>query len=485
MTVPLSLGFLRGLGALALLGLGAATVSAQDTLEGRLGELMARAQVPGLQLTVIADGRVARSLALGVRSVDTGAPVTAVTVFEAASLSKPLFAYVVLQLVDQGLLDLDRPLSEYFDYPDLSHDERVDAVTARMIMGHTSGLPNWRGQDERLEFVRAPGQTFGYSGEGFVYLQRSVEHVTGESIEMLARRLVFEPLGMDHSSYRWTQTPDADVALGHNQNGTVRSKRDVGEEANAAWSLHTTAEDYSRFLLAVLRGDRLSDSLRAALMVPLANVVADEDDGPGDVMWGLGWGLEDGEPHGWGMWHWGHNGGYRAFVVGFPADGTGVVLFSNSDNGMLLLADALALTVPGEHPAVQWLDYESWDDPGRLVRLELEEVIRVEGIEAGIERFRLLRADQPEAFDEATLNGLGYALLRSGLVADAIIVFQMNVAMYPTSSNPYDSLGEAYFEAGDYARALANYRSSVRLNPANANGRRMIERIEREQRAGG
>ncbi len=468
---------MMGAGALTILMVGSA--AGQGSEDQRVLELMQVSGVPGLQLTVIEDGALGWTRGYGVRSSDTMEPVDGQTVFEAASLGKPVFAYAVLQLVDAGVLDLDRPLAEYYQYQDLSHDERTAQVTARMVLSHSSGLPNWRPQGEPLNYLHEPGTEFQYSGEGFVYLQRAVEHLTGESLEVLARRLVFDRFGMNRSSYRWTNTPEggANVAVGHGVDGSPRDKQEVADDANAAWSLHTTTADYGRFLVAVMQGRRLSDSLHTAMMSPQADVAA-------GVQWGLGLGLEVGGDRGVALWHWGHNGGYRAFVLGYPADGSGLVMFSNSDNGMLLLADLLEAVAEGVHPSVAWLDYQSWDAPARLVRLELEEVINTDGIEAGISRYRLLRKSEPsEAFEEGMLNALGYSLLRAELVREATIVFQMNVAQYPAASNTYDSLGEAYFTAGDYPRALENYRRSVRLDPANGNGVMMIERVQKAMRS--
>jgi len=453
-----------------------ASVSAQDGVDRYVIELMRASDVPGLQLTVIEDGAIGWTRGYGVRSNGTMEVVDDETVFEAASLSKPVFAYAVLQLVDAGLLDLDRPLAEYYEYEDLAHDDRTAQVTARMVLSHSSGLPNWRPRDQPLDYVHEPGAEFQYSGEGFVYLQRTVEHVTGESLEAMARRLVFVPLAMVHSSYRWANIPGVNVAIGHGVDGSPRDKGEVSDDANAAWSLHTTTADYGRFVAAVMHGQRLSDSLRMALMSPQADVEA-------GVQWGLGLGLEDGGDRGVALWHWGHNGGYRAFVLGYPADGSGLVMFTNSDNGMLLLADLLEAVAEGVHPSVAWLDYESWDAPARLARLELEQVIRTDGIDAGIARYRLLRQSEPsDAFGEGMLNTLGYSLLRAELVQEAIVVFQINVAQYPAASNVYDSLGEAYFVAGNYPRALENYRRSVRLDPANGNGVMMIERVQKAMR---
>jgi len=149
--------------------------------------------------------------------------------------------------------------------------------------------------------------------------------------------------------------------------------------------------------------------------------------------------------------------------------------------GVTVLAVAGGLLSQGSLSAQ---DGDAWDAPARLVGLQLEQVIGTDGIEAGITRYRLLRqSEPPEAFEEGMLNALGYRLLRAELVREATIVFQLNVAQYPAASNTYDSLGEAYFVAGDYLRALENYRRSVRLDPANGNGVMMIERVRKAMRS--
>jgi len=442
-----------------------------DSIDARVTELMLLSDVPGLSLGIVEGGEVVVERGYGTRRGTDGDAVDLETVFEAASLSKPVTAYVVLQLVDRGILDLDRPLVEYYEYSDLASDERNSLITPRMILSHTSGLPNWRPRDQDLTFVAEPGERFNYSGEGFMYLQLVVEELTGESLEALAGRLVFEPLGMTHSSFLWANTAGANVASPHNRFGPM--DKGTADTPAAAYSLHTTAGDYTTFLAAMMRGEFLSDSLRVAFMSPQIEVET-------GVAWGLGWGLQwTGQSH-LGVWHWGHNGGFRAYVLGFPERGDGFVMFTNSDNGMLLLADLVELLYGGDQPALAWLDYESHDAPARLVRLELEEVIRSEGIEAGVERYRALRqTEPPEAFVESMLNALGYSLLRGQRIDDAVVIFQLNIALYPNAANAYDSLGEAYFEQGDYRRSLEKYRRSTRLNPDNANGFVMIERVQR------
>ena len=165
-------------------------------------QLIADARVPGLSMAVIRDRQAAALTAVGVRNVQSGAAVDQQTIFSAASLSKPLFAYAVLQLVDAGKLALDTPLSLHVpDY--VADDPRAAAITVRHVLSHTSGLPNWRSADLPLKTRFPPGERFSYSGEGFVWLQHVVAAVTGKSIDATLRRLVFEPLGMSRSSYVW------------------------------------------------------------------------------------------------------------------------------------------------------------------------------------------------------------------------------------------------------------------------------------------
>jgi len=155
-------------------------------------DLMARARIPGLAVAVIEDGQVARTDLLGVSSAETGEPVTEETLFEAASMSKPVFATAVLRMAERGELDLDQPLHQMLPYERISHDPRSEALTARLVLSHRTGLPNWG--PETLEFINDPGGKFGYSGEGYVYLQRALEATTDLTLDELVRREAVDPL---------------------------------------------------------------------------------------------------------------------------------------------------------------------------------------------------------------------------------------------------------------------------------------------------
>ncbi len=441
-----------------------------EALADTVAAMMEAAGVPGLAMALVEDGAVVWSRGFGVRSTVTRPPVEAGTVFEAGAMGMPVLAYVVLQLADEGMLDLDRPLPTYLPAADVP-DERLRRVTARQVLSHTAGFPASPPPDGELVLDFDPGTRFQYSGLGYLYLQRIVEHVTGQSLQDLAVRRVFEPLGMTETSFVWERRFGPHLAAGHREDGVALDKL-TPEVPQAAWSLHTTAPDYARFLVAVLHGEGLSTAAREAMLTPLA----DAEEG---IRWGLGWGLQPG-PNGVAFWHWGDNVGYKSFALLDTSTRKGLVLLTNSENGMLLLQPLLRVVLGREQPAADWLGYDRYDDPRYQITAELFRIITTDGVAAALARHEALKAAgmyPPDAFGEDLLNALGYRLLRTGRVEEAIAVFRRNVELFPEAYNPYDSLGEAYLMQGNLRLALENYQKSVALNPGNTHGARMIQQL--------
>lgn len=330
----------------------------QDEVTAR----MRAADVPGLAMLILREGRE-EVFASGIRSRATAEPVTFRTVFQAASLSKPVVAHVALQLAGSGVLDLDQPLSEIVAalVPD---DPLAAMITTRHVLSHRSGLPNWRREDHPLRSYFPPGARFSYSGEGFVYLQRALEHVTKEPLDELVRRLILEPLGMQQSSFVWRPDFAAHIADAHEAETVL--ERFMPQQANAAYSLLTTAPDYGRFLAASLDGSLLAPAmarqwLAPEIRVPLKRTEALEKEEPvleDGVAWGLGWGLE---PQSGCFFHWGANSGARAFAMGVPVRRSGVVIFLNEETGLRLVPPIIQSVLPGEHPSLSWLELTSAD----------------------------------------------------------------------------------------------------------------------------
>jgi CubicO group peptidase (beta-lactamase class C family) len=456
-------------------------------LERDIPGLMKEADVPGLSMAIVRDGEVAWVHAFGVKNSETKEAVTDDTIFEAASLSKPVFAYAVLKLVDEGKFDLDKPLNSYLpgDY-DVGADARLNQITARRVLSHTTGFPNWR-QETALKIFFSPGEKFSYSGEGFVYLSKVIERVTGESFNDFMKRTVFEPLGMTSSSYIWQPSYETLKASPHTGVGTPVS---MGKptKPNAAASLHTTARDYGRFVAAILNGVGLKKETLRQMLTPQVKVDeagTDMTSRPATrpsatVSWGLGVGLQSTQD-GLSFWHWGDNGNTRAYIVAFEKQKLGIVVFANSANGLSIVPELVGEAIGGQQPALAWLRYESYKSPGRLL---LKHIV-ANGAESSLKEYRKWRTGRPagELINEDQMNRLGYNLLSLKRVKDAIEVFRLNVEDYPQSFNTYDSLGEAYMIDGNKELAIKNYERSIELNAKNVNGIEMLKKLrESEQK---
>jgi CubicO group peptidase (beta-lactamase class C family) len=309
--------------------------------------LMNELHVPGVSIALIQDRKVAWSKGYGFKNASTRDPVTNETVFEAASMSKPIFALLAMQLVERQRINLDRPLIEYRQESSIPDQPERRLVTARMVLSHTSGYPNWRpGGEERegpIPLLFRPGSRFSYSGEGVFYLQRVVEQITGQPLDRWAIDNLFQPLGLGHTNYAWTTAIEPQLATGHRDDGSVLTKSKY-THPNAAYSLYTTAEDYARLLVEVLGAERdgsrliSQKSVREMLTHQVRLDSRDPIERPGEasgsaVYWGLGWSI-NATAQGDIAHHSGSNQtGFRCFSQFSFSRGTGIVILTNSTNG--------------------------------------------------------------------------------------------------------------------------------------------------------
>ena len=328
-----------------------------------LTALMQKANVPGMQLVYTRSGRV-QAYALGHRTAGQPTAVGAATTFEAASLGKAVLAYVALRLVDRGVLTLDKPLLSYAPYPRLQGARNAEKITARMVLGHTSGLPNWATSPlspawptAPLRLKYAPDSCWNYSGEGYVLLQKTLEHLTGKPFETLAREEVFKPLEMKHSSFVWQSKFAANAASGHDDKSQPVAISHFAA-AYGAFSLFSTAADYSRFLQVLMTGQGLKPATALLLRTP-----ANEARRYGQpatatdpfIAWASGVGLAA-TSRGLAQWQWGDNGNFKGFYMTLPATRETLVFLTNSANGDKLTDDLLRLFFgPGEYRARQWV----------------------------------------------------------------------------------------------------------------------------------
>jgi len=440
-------------------------------LQRDIPRLMKEADIPGLSVALIRHGKIVWRHHYGVSNAETQQPVTDSTIFEAASLSKVVTAYAALQLVDQGKLSLDTPLNKYLgNNYEIGDDPRIHLITARRVLSHSAGFPNWRPQGAALLPINfAPGEKFSYSGEGFVYLSKVIEQITKTPFKEYMQQKVLGPLGMKQSSFEWEDRYQQTGIYRHDWLGH-KSFRFEGKGVNAAASLHTTAEDYAKFIIALLNGTGLKKKTWQQMFTPQIIV---NDKNP-DVAWGLGVGLET-TPDGKTFWHWGDQGDSKCYMTAYIDRKDAIVYFTNSSNGLSITREMLADALGGDHPAVAWLNYPRYNPAAKNLLLAIQD----KGAVTALQTYREQRTAHPELnVGENLTNTIGYVLLRMKKVDDAIEIFTQNTSDFPQSSNVWDSLAEAYMIKGNKELAIKYYEQSLKLDPGNTNAVEQLKKLK-------
>ncbi len=442
-------------------------------LEREIPRLMEEANIPGLSMAVVRDGKIFWARAFGVKSRGTGEPVGEDTMFEAASLTKTVTAYAAMRLIERGELELDKPLHEYFPnqhYQKLSGDERYKKLTARLVLTHTTGLPNW---GNRL--MRDPGLQYAYSGEGFLFLGRAIEQISGMSLQEFARKEIFEPLEMTRTSYVWNEAYAANGACGHDQRGVVHELR-KNTEPNGGASLLTTASDYAAFICALLNSQGLTTETIDEMTSPQVQVTKSRETADlfENVFWGWGWGVQPGD-NGFGFWHWGDNGDLKAYTLTYKNRREGFVYFANSDNGLAVAEAVTSLVFPDHQYALDWLEYEKYDDPKRLARLAVETAFMEDSVEAGLRTFYEARATFPELGKVEPLTDMAQYLGQSGKQEAAIALLKVCLESHPESVDALLLLGLSYMETGQNQAAVGRIEAALKVDKGNTLAARGLE----------
>jgi CubicO group peptidase (beta-lactamase class C family) len=340
-----------------------------------LRRLLENPGAKAISVAVIQDARVVYREVAGIVDPRLKQAVNERTVFRGASLSKPVFAYLVMKLVGEGILDLDRPLVQYLDralpefadYRDLRADDRYRLLTARIILSHRSGFPNWRimNPGRRLDFKFTPGEQYKYSGEGYRLLQMILEQITGRPFNDLVREKVFGPLAMKNTSYLWERRFDDNFAVDLNT-GLRSLILQTKTVPNSAGSLLSNAANYSNFLVAAIAGQGLKKGsvetmLKRHVGVTSRSLHAAQGTDPGirekiDLGWGLGWGRFR-CPAGEAVFHTGREEGCDCYTVYFLDRRIGLVVFSVTDESAPVVPATAKELIGDVYSPFTWLMY--------------------------------------------------------------------------------------------------------------------------------
>lgn len=357
-----------------------------DSLTNKIDYLMKTANVSGVAISVFNRNQPVYSRTFGLADVPNHVPLRDSTVLYGASESKLVFAYVVMQLVQEKLIDLDKPLVQYLDspliayhfpgrfkgYQDLAGDDRYTKITARMCLDHTTGFPNWRWieDDHKLRIKYDPGTRYGYSGEGLVLLQFVIEKILGKDYETIAQERVFKPLGMASTSYVWQARYEGNFAYGHNAAGQPYPIA-RWHSPGAAGSMSTTLADFTKFYTALITNKPLTpesfkEMTRTQITIhsikqfgPQSRVDSTSDDAI-KLGYGLGVGVFQ-TPYGRAFFKEGHDDGWGHYTVCFPDKQIAIIIMTNNDNGESIFKPLLAYATGDTFTPWQWENYIPYD----------------------------------------------------------------------------------------------------------------------------
>ena len=433
---------------------------------------------------VAEDQKLVYKGAFGMANMEWGIPNAPDTKFRLGSITKQFTATLILQLVEQGKIKLDGKLSDYL--PEYRKDTG-EKVTIHHLLTHTSGIPSYTSQPGFFEnvsrnpykvgdFVKKhasgdlefePGSKFSYNNSGYFLLGAIIERVTGKTYEQVLKENIFDPLGMKNSGYDHYDTILPKRAAGYRPtpNGYVNAPYLDMSLPYAAGSLYSTVEDLYLWDQALYTDKLLTAESKALMYKPFLEQYA------------YGWVVRDAsfKVNGLPVPLITHDGGINGFttrIVRYPKEKNLIVLLDNTGSEYLeRLSDSIS----------KILYNQPYDPPKMSIISTLDNTIRQKGIDAGIAEYREMKAKQSATYDfaEPELNRLGYNLLRSGKIKEAIEIFKLNVEAYPQGFNTYDSLGDAYMASNERELAIQNYKKSLELNPNNTSATEALKRLEK------
>jgi CubicO group peptidase (beta-lactamase class C family) len=431
---------------------------------------------------VAENGKVIYKSGFGMANMEWAIPNAPDTRFRLGSITKQFTAMLTLQLVEQGKIKLDGKISDYL--PDYRKDIG-EKVTVHHLLTHTSGIPSYTSQAGFFEtvsrnpykvadFVKKytsgdlefePGSKFSYNNSGYFLLGAIVEKVTGKSYEQVLRENILDPLGMKNTGYDWHDPLIQKRASGYAKtaDGYTNAAYLDMSIPYAAGSMYSTVEDLYLWDQALYADKLISAQSKELMYKPFLENYA------------YGWSVSNAsfklndQPvqmirHGGGI------NGFSTMIVRFPKEKNLIVILDNTAQNTGRLSETLT----------KILYNQPYEPPKMSIVAVLEKTITDKGVEAGVAQYRDLKAKQSATYDfaQGELNTLGYRLMRSGKVREAVEIFKLNVEAYPKEANPYDSLAEAYMNLNQREQAVTNYKKSLELNPKNTNAVEMLKRIE-------
>ncbi|MEW7289317.1 serine hydrolase [Aquimarina sp. 2304DJ70-9] len=429
-------------------------------------QLMQKGKVPGLQIALIRDGKTIWTHGFGVKNTESSEKVSDTTVFEAASLTKPLFAYFAMKMIEEKTLDLDTPVIQYFTQQEIEaffghslnkegfHKAWAEKMTTRHILSHSAGMPHGESGDV-YPILFEPGTKYKYSAAGYELLQRVIEKLKDKPLDVLIKMYVLDPLKMIHSSMVWQDDYQSSAANGHDMFSLPQPVRTY-TESHAGASLYTTAADYAKFIGAIIQQKGLHADTFTEMLTPQIEV--DKDLG---LTWSLGFGVQK-DNNGLGLWQWGDYGIFRNYILAYPEHKLAVVYLTNSFNGLGINKDIIAHTIGGQSSGITFLEYSQYTSPvAKFCWAILDR-----GVEVINTQLPELKLQHPEEFNTENIGWLGEEFSRVGKFEESIALLKSNIETNSKDANAYMQMARLYLNKQEHEKASQYYTQAKTLENA-------------------
>jgi hypothetical protein len=350
------------------------------------------------------------------------------------------------------VLSLDRPLVGYLPAEEIVkilghpldekgfHREWLEKVTARHVLSHSSGFPHGEGGKPYPLFFE-PGTRWRYSADGYFLLQRVVEQLKGETLDQLMQKELLDPLGMTRSCLVWKPAYETVMASGHGLLGRPKAFR-KRTKAHAGATLYTTAEDYAKFVCAVLNGEGLGPGTLKEMITPQIDM-----DKPKGLGWSLGFGTQS-DANGLALWQWGDYGIFRNYVIAYPEGRSGLVYLANSEFGLSICPDLVRHGLGGQAVGSVALNYLSYDSPIYRFFRDVEK----KGPQA-VGELESLKRKHPGMLERGWIGYFAECFQEAGMVPQALALLEYDSEENPRSGSAALAAAEAYMKTGDRLRA--------------------------------
>lgn len=297
-----------------------------------------------------------------------------------------------------------------------------------------------------------------------MYLGRTVEKLSGMSLQEFAQKEIFDPLGMSHSSFVWNDVYAENGAAGHDRHGLTMVRRQ-NTEPNAGASLLTTPRDYAVFLAALINERVLKPETIEQMLSPQVKAYRWEKDEPDEtISWGLGWGIQPGNTD-YGFFHWGDNGDLRGLTIGYKKKKEALVFFANSENCFALAKPLLELITDEPQWILQWFGWKTYDDPEYMAARSYEKAFLDNGSEAGMKKLAEVGERFPGLIDADALSSFAQYLSENDKFGEAVSLFKLSLETDPKNAQAYAGWALAELDRGRFKDALSVYRKWLEAAP--------------------